>query len=113
MKIELTGKTALVTGSTEGIGFAIARGLAEAGAAVIVNGRTQDHFRLARYTNDLISRVNPKHRRQNTPYDTPTADEMRRDAPVSGLADWLINSTAMRFRCLKVALPDTSYCSQA
>ncbi len=42
MKIDLTGKTAIVTGSTLGIGFAIAQGLAEAGATVIVNGRRQD-----------------------------------------------------------------------
>ncbi|QIV81582.1 SDR family NAD(P)-dependent oxidoreductase [Mycolicibacterium frederiksbergense] len=41
MNIDLAGKTALVTGSTQGIGLAIARGLASAGARVIVNGRTQ------------------------------------------------------------------------
>lgn len=41
MKIDLSGKTALVTGSTQGIGLAIAQGLASAGARVIVNGRTQ------------------------------------------------------------------------
>jgi NAD(P)-dependent dehydrogenase (short-subunit alcohol dehydrogenase family) len=36
----LSGKTAIVTGSTEGIGFAAASSLAAAGAAVIVNGRS-------------------------------------------------------------------------
>ena len=42
MNIDLTGKTAIVTGSTEGIGFAIAKQLAAAGARTIVNGRKQD-----------------------------------------------------------------------
>lgn len=41
MKIDLSGTTAIVTGSTGGIGLAIARGLAGAGASVVVNGRTQ------------------------------------------------------------------------
>jgi NAD(P)-dependent dehydrogenase (short-subunit alcohol dehydrogenase family) len=41
MKIDLAGKTALVTGSTSGIGHAIAKGLAAAGAEVTVNGRTR------------------------------------------------------------------------
>jgi NAD(P)-dependent dehydrogenase (short-subunit alcohol dehydrogenase family) len=42
MIIDLSGKTALVTGSTEGIGFAAASALAAAGATVIVNGRTPE-----------------------------------------------------------------------
>jgi NAD(P)-dependent dehydrogenase (short-subunit alcohol dehydrogenase family) len=41
MKIDLSGKTALVSGSTAGIGYAIAKGLAAAGSEVVVNGRSQ------------------------------------------------------------------------
>ncbi len=41
MNLELSGKTALVTGSTAGIGFAIAAALAREGAHVTLNGRTQ------------------------------------------------------------------------
>lgn len=41
MDLQLTGKLALVTGSTAGIGLAIAKTLAAEGARVIVNGRTQ------------------------------------------------------------------------
>jgi NAD(P)-dependent dehydrogenase (short-subunit alcohol dehydrogenase family) len=40
--LKLTGKIALVTGSTAGIGFAIAQSLAKEGAQVYVNGRTQE-----------------------------------------------------------------------
>jgi NAD(P)-dependent dehydrogenase (short-subunit alcohol dehydrogenase family) len=40
MDLQLQGKTALVTGSTAGIGYAIAASLAKEGATVIVNGRT-------------------------------------------------------------------------
>ena len=38
----LHGRTALVTGSTSGIGLGIARALAEAGANVVVNGFADD-----------------------------------------------------------------------
>ena len=39
MHLQLNGKSALVTGSTVGIGFAIAKALANEGAHVMVNGR--------------------------------------------------------------------------
>lgn len=42
MEIRLDGKTAFVTGSTKGIGYAIARGLANSGAIVYINGRDED-----------------------------------------------------------------------
>lgn len=42
MNLQLDGKRALVTGSTAGIGFAIAALLAQEGARVVVNGRTAE-----------------------------------------------------------------------
>jgi gluconate 5-dehydrogenase len=38
---DLTGRTALITGSSQGLGFALARGLAQAGAAIVLNGRDE------------------------------------------------------------------------
>ena len=44
---DLTGKTALVTGSSRGLGFAIAEGLAQAGATVILNGVNEERLKAA------------------------------------------------------------------
>ena len=43
---DLTESRALITGSSQGIGLALAKGLAEAGAAIVLNGR--DRGKLAR-----------------------------------------------------------------
>jgi NAD(P)-dependent dehydrogenase (short-subunit alcohol dehydrogenase family) len=48
MNIDLHGKTALVTASTGGIGFAIAQGLAASGAEVVLNGRSEASVSRAR-----------------------------------------------------------------
>ena len=44
---DLTGKTALITGSSQGIGFALAQALASAGAAIVLNGRDDAKLELA------------------------------------------------------------------
>jgi gluconate 5-dehydrogenase len=47
---DLTGRRALVTGSSQGIGLSLARGLAAAGAAVVLNGRDEAKLDAARET---------------------------------------------------------------
>ena len=42
MKLDINGKTALVTGSSKGIGKAIAKGLAQRGAQVVISSRSQE-----------------------------------------------------------------------
>ena len=44
---DLSGKVALITGGGSGLGYAMARGLAEAGATVILNGRSRDKLEQA------------------------------------------------------------------
>jgi gluconate 5-dehydrogenase len=44
---DLTGKVALITGSYQGLGLAIARGLGKAGATVVLNGRNEEKLRQA------------------------------------------------------------------
>lgn len=51
MDLQLKGKKALVTGSTGGIGYAIALGLLREGVAVYINGRTDDKI------NEAITRL--------------------------------------------------------
>ena len=62
MNLQIENKTALITGSTKGIGFAIARLLAEEGANVIINGRSDASVnaaaeKIARRTRGLAADV--------------------------------------------------------
>jgi NAD(P)-dependent dehydrogenase (short-subunit alcohol dehydrogenase family) len=53
MDLGLKNKLALVTGSTAGIGFAIAKGLLEEGAQVVINGRTRQRV------DEAVARLKP------------------------------------------------------
>ena len=71
MDMDLTGKVALVTGSTKGIGLATAIGLARMGASVIVNGRTE--AAVAEATAKIKGAV-PSAKTQSAAIDLSTAD---------------------------------------
>jgi NAD(P)-dependent dehydrogenase (short-subunit alcohol dehydrogenase family) len=71
MQLDLTGKTALVSGSTQGIGRAIAARLAECGATAYVNGR--DAARVDAAVADL-RREQPGARFEPAPADVSSAD---------------------------------------
>jgi NADP-dependent 3-hydroxy acid dehydrogenase YdfG len=79
----LQGKIALVTGASRGIGFAIARALADAGATVAICGRTPDSVNQAvrRLTNDSKRKVVGK------------AADVRASTEVAALFDWIDQAT--------------------
>ena len=92
MNIDLKGKTALVTGSTSGIGHAIARGLASAGADVVVNGRTQARVDTAAAA---IGRAVPGAKVRGVAADVSTADGCNALAADLPEVDILVNNAGI------------------
>lgn len=93
----LTGKTALITGSTRGIGFALAHGLGKAGAHVLINGRTAD----------IVQAVVDELNTQSIPATALVADVTQQDVitaqidcyeTTTGPIDILINNAGMQHR---------------
>lgn len=94
---DLTGRRALVTGSSQGIGHALAQGLAEHGAAIVLNGR--DAVRLGAAAEALRAKGLEA---AVAPFDVtnPEAvkdgvDRIERDI---GAIDILVNNAGMQFR---------------
>jgi NAD(P)-dependent dehydrogenase (short-subunit alcohol dehydrogenase family) len=89
MQIDLSGKRALVTGSTRGIGFAAAKGLAASGAHVIVNGRTEAAVRGAK---DRIVAACPAAKVDGVAADLATADGVETLLRAVPRTDILVNN---------------------
>ncbi|WP_205695458.1 SDR family NAD(P)-dependent oxidoreductase [Conexibacter sp. SYSU D00693] len=89
LSIDLSGKTAIVTGSTQGIGRVIVRRLAEAGATAWVNGRGED--RVARVVDELRGEGEGL-RIEGVAADVATAEGARTLLDAVGHADVLVNN---------------------
>src|ERR1700738_475218 len=92
MKIDLSGKTALVTGSTSGVGHAVAKGLAAAGAQVTVNGRAQGKVDAAPAA---IAKAVPGARVRGVAADVSTAAGCKTLVAAQGEVDILINNAGI------------------
>ncbi len=94
---DLAGRTALVTGAYRGLGFAIAQGLAEAGAAVVLNGRKAEELANA------ASRLNDAGLRASTSvFDVTDGDAVRAAVAAiedqHGRLDILVNNAGIQRR---------------
>ena len=94
---DLTGKSALITGSSQGIGFALAKGLAALGAKIILNGRDRTKLQAAA---DNLSTAGAEV--QTLGFDATDHDAVRAAVDgfedTSGTIDILVNNAGMQHR---------------
>ncbi len=84
---DLTGLTALVTGSTRGLGLAMARSLADAGARVAINGRTAEACEAVLWDGAVAA-----------PFDVTDEDAVAEGVARLGRVDVLVNNAGVQFR---------------
>jgi gluconate 5-dehydrogenase len=84
---DLTGRTALVTGSTRGLGLALARALAGAGARVCVNGRTREACEAVLWDGAVAA-----------PFDVTDEAAVAAGIAAIGAIDILVNNVGMQVR---------------
>ncbi|MGH6807155.1 MAG: SDR family oxidoreductase [Ensifer adhaerens] len=94
---DLKGRRALVTGSSQGIGLALARGLAEHGAALVLNGRDRSKLEAA-----AASLKKAGHTVDVADFDVTDAEAVKRGVDAVeldvGAIDILVNNAGMQFR---------------
>jgi NAD(P)-dependent dehydrogenase (short-subunit alcohol dehydrogenase family) len=105
MNLKLRGKRALVTGSTQGIGYAIAQGLAREGAEVVVNGRGEAKVR------ETVKRIAAETEGSVTGLagDVGSATEVDRLVEKLGPVDILINNAGIFEPKPFLEIPDSDW----
>jgi len=102
---DITGRTALVTGAGRGIGLALARGLAEAGCTVVLNGR--DGERLAEAARELPGKA---HTAVFDVTDGPSVAAGVKDVEERvGPLDILVNNAGMQLRAPLLEFADADW----
>ena len=109
MRIDLTGRTALVTGSTSGIGKAIAIGLADAGATVHVNGRSPE--RTQRAAGEVARAAGAQDRVHAAAADVGTAEGCAQLAELVPDVDVLVNNAGVFKPTPMFEIPDEEWLS--
>jgi gluconate 5-dehydrogenase len=93
---DLSGKRALVTGSSQGIGYGMAEGLAEAGAEIILNGR--DAVKLAKAAKALKAKGYSVHEAAFDVTNAAAVASAVEKIETQGPIDVLFNNAGMQFR---------------
>ena len=89
----LGGKRILITGSSSGLGFEFARGLARAGATIILNGRRPERLAAA------VQKLKQENARVSSVcFDVTLEDEVQRGIAEAGVIDVLINNAGIQRR---------------
>ena len=91
---DLSGRTALVTGSTRGLGLAMARALAAAGARVAINGRTRDACEAVLWDGAVAA-----------PFDVTDEQAVADGVAALGRVDVLVNNAGMTLRAPMTEMP--------
>jgi NAD(P)-dependent dehydrogenase (short-subunit alcohol dehydrogenase family) len=106
MKLDLSNKIAIVTGSTRGIGYAIALGLARAGATVVITGRTRINVDLA--VGNVRTEV-PQATVRGVATDLSSAEGFELLAKAEPVADILVNNVGIFALQPFAEIPDTEW----
>jgi gluconate 5-dehydrogenase len=105
---DLTGRIALVTGSTRGLGLVLARGLARAGATVVLNGRNRDALKAA-----LASLTADGAQATGAAFDVTDqgqiAQAVRTIEEQTGPIDILVNNAGIQKRAPIVDMPEATW----
>ncbi|WP_051356579.1 SDR family oxidoreductase [Azorhizobium doebereinerae] len=101
---DLSGRTALVTGGVAGLGLEIARGLAQAGARVLVNGR--DDARLAAAVAEIRAAGGTA---EPCRFDATDEAEMLPAVAAAGPVDILVNGVGLRDRRALLDMEPSSF----